>query len=137
MRVSMSLWGQCRWEVTCYLPTVVIMPLHVLLGHLGSTPPTLNLYPFPPPPPPSSIQWTADNVNDMYADAVLAVVLQIEANPDDFQGGHNMFPTVPVLCGSVLISSVCAMHLQCQSRRKARKRRMSNSLTGSCTMYDH
>ena len=27
------------------------------------------------------LQWTADNVNDMYADAVLAVVLQIESNP--------------------------------------------------------
>ena len=34
----------------------------------------------------SSIQWTADSVSDMYADAVLAVILQIESNPDGFKG---------------------------------------------------
>ena len=27
-------------------------------------------------------QWCADHINDMYADAVMAVVLQLQANPD-------------------------------------------------------
>ena len=31
-------------------------------------------------------QWTADSVNDMYADAVLAVILQIESNPKGMEG---------------------------------------------------
>ena len=31
-------------------------------------------------------QWTADSVTDMYADAVLAVVLQIQSNPDGLEG---------------------------------------------------
>ncbi len=54
----------------------------------------------------------------MYADAVLAVVLQIEANPDDFQGGHitnNMLHTVPVLCGSVDIL-VCVLCISSASQ---------------------
>ena len=28
------------------------------------------------------LQWCADHMGDMYADAVLAVVLQLQANPD-------------------------------------------------------
>lgn len=31
-------------------------------------------------------QWTANSVNDMYADAVLAVILQVESNPMAAQG---------------------------------------------------
>ncbi len=34
--------------------------------------------------PPS--QWSADGVNDMFADAVLAVVLQLEASPINMTG---------------------------------------------------
>ena len=30
------------------------------------------------------IQWSADSVNDMYADAVQAVILQVESNPLDY-----------------------------------------------------
>jgi len=32
-----------------------------------------------------AIEWTADSVNDMYADAVLAVILQIESNPRELE----------------------------------------------------
>ena len=31
-------------------------------------------------------QWVANPVNDMYADAVLAVILQVESNPTALQG---------------------------------------------------
>lgn len=31
---------------------------------------------------PTHTQWCADHINDMYADAVMAVVLQLQANPD-------------------------------------------------------
>ncbi|KAL5480128.1 hypothetical protein EMCRGX_G023750 [Ephydatia muelleri] len=30
----------------------------------------------------AAIEWCADHINDMYADAVMAVVLQLQANPD-------------------------------------------------------
>ena len=33
-----------------------------------------------------SFQWVANPVNDMYADAVLAVILQVESNPTTAQG---------------------------------------------------
>ena len=33
-----------------------------------------------------SFQWVANPVNDMYADAVLAVILQVESNPTSAQG---------------------------------------------------
>ena len=33
-----------------------------------------------------AFQWVANPVNDMYADAVLAVILQVESNPTTAQG---------------------------------------------------
>ena len=39
-----------------------------------------------------SFQWVANPVNDMYADAVLAVILQVESNPTSAQGDcHCLF----------------------------------------------
>lgn len=35
-----------------------------------------------------SFQWVANPVNDMYADAVLAVILQVESNPTTAQGKY-------------------------------------------------
>lgn len=35
-----------------------------------------------------SFQWVANPVNDMYADAVLAVILQVESNPTAAQGDY-------------------------------------------------
>ncbi|KXJ20960.1 cleavage and polyadenylation specificity factor subunit 3 [Exaiptasia diaphana] len=36
------------------------------------------------------IEWTANSVNDMYADAVLAVILQVESNPMAAQAASQM-----------------------------------------------
>ena len=36
-------------------------------------------------------QWVANPVNDMYADAVLAVILQVESNPTTAQGDSFFF----------------------------------------------
>ncbi|EDO39587.1 predicted protein [Nematostella vectensis] len=36
------------------------------------------------------IEWVANSVNDMYADAVLAVVLQVESNPTAAQAAANL-----------------------------------------------
>ena len=36
-------------------------------------------------------QWVANPVNDMYADAVLAVILQVESNPTAAQGDETNF----------------------------------------------
>ena len=35
------------------------------------------------------IQWTADATNDMYADAVLSVILQVSSQPKRFGGTCN------------------------------------------------
>lgn len=32
------------------------------------------------------LQWDADSVTDMYADAVLSVIFQVTANPHSLQG---------------------------------------------------
>ena len=38
------------------------------------------------------LQWSADSVNDMYADAVLVMVLQIESNPHGLQSeSHDLY----------------------------------------------
>ena len=61
----------------------------------------LPLFPLPSPPSSSPSfsthsvslthkQWTADSVNDMYADAVLAVILQIESNPRELESTFNI-----------------------------------------------
>ena len=61
----------------------------------------LPLSPLPSPPSSSpsfsthsvsltNKQWTADSVNDMYADAVLAVILQIESNPRELESTFNI-----------------------------------------------
>ena len=43
---------------------------------------------------PSHLQWSADSVNDMYADAVLVMVLQIESNPHGLQSESHDFYTI-------------------------------------------
>ena len=37
------------------------------------------------------LQWVANSVSDMYADAVLAVILQVESNPALAQGDTKCY----------------------------------------------
>ena len=46
-------------------------------------------------------QWVANSVNDMYADAVLAVILQVESNPALAQGKLNL---------NLYTKSICVKH---------------------------
>ena len=43
-------------------------------------------------------QWVANSVNDMYADAVLAVILQVESNPALAQGKLNLNLYTKCIC---------------------------------------
>ena len=63
-----------------------------------------------------SFQWVANPVNDMYADAVLAVILQVESNPTTAQGNcygwrHNFVSYVSVFCRGPLASYKNRMQL--------------------------
>lgn len=40
------------------------------------------------------VEWMANPVNDMYADAVLAVILQVESNPTAFQAARAKKPDI-------------------------------------------